>query len=149
MHCDLTSGSDALWNPGACLADHRMSCSSSHSSAVGFFPADRSLHTFCRFLPLDCQRGKKKKKLDLHEMDFYAFYFFLSPSPPFLYSLMAPRPFSKQSQQAVNADQHQSPKNPVTKVFSRIFRSGNGPRGCSPRSYRFYVQLRTKPEASF
>nr|KAF6350089.1 small glutamine rich tetratricopeptide repeat containing alpha [Myotis myotis] len=65
--------------------------------------------------------GKKKTKLDLHEMDFYAFYFFLSPSPPFLYSLMAPRPFSKQSQQAVNADQHQSPKNPVTKVFSRIF----------------------------
>ena len=55
---------------------------------------------------------------------FIIFIFLPLPFPPFLYSLTAPRPFSKQNQQAVSTDQHQShsqpPKNPVSKVFSRI-----------------------------
>lgn len=46
----------------------------------------RSLLVFCRLLPLDCPR--EKKKLDLHvKTDFYYYYFFLpSPFSPFLYS---------------------------------------------------------------
>lgn len=78
---------------------------------------------FC-FLLLDCPRGKEKKKLDLHEIDFYAFISFPSPSPSFLYSLMAPRPFSKQSQQAVNTDQHQSSKTQSLKYFLEYSRVG-------------------------
>lgn len=61
---------------------------------------------------------------------FIIFIFLPQPFPPFLYSLTAPRPFSKQSQQAVSTDQHQShsqpPQNPVSKVFSRII-WGGGP----------------------
>lgn len=61
---------------------------------------------------------------------FIIFIFLPQPFPPFLYSLTAPRPSSKQSQQAVSTDQHQShsqpPQNPVSKVFSRII-WGGGP----------------------
>lgn len=60
---------------------------------------------------------------------FIIFIFLPQPFPPFLYSLTAPRPFSKQSQQAVSTDQHQShsqpPQNPVSKVFSRIIWGGS------------------------
>ena len=60
----------------------------------------------------------------LRQIFIIIIFFCLHPSLPFC-TLMAPRPLSKQSQQAVSADQHPSPSNTppnlVTKVFSKIF----------------------------
>lgn len=75
----------------------------------------RSLRAFCPFLLLDCLREKKKKKLDLHVQRIFMIF---SPlALPSLFVLTAPRPFSKQNQQAVNTDQHQSPRWPPKKYF--------------------------------
>lgn len=84
----------------------------------------RSLLVFCRLLPLDCPR--EKKKLDLHvKTDFYYYYFFLpSPFSPFLYShgpqtSLETEPASCECRPASISLQH--PPNLVTKVFSKIF----------------------------
>lgn len=76
----------------------------------------RSLRAFCPFLLLDCLREKKKKKLDLHVQRIFMIFFFTLALPS-LFVLTAPRPFSKQNQQAVNTDQHQSPHWPPKKYF--------------------------------